>query len=127
MGVPSGEVIGRPMVVRACGCEQEFQLYSVDRYREQRLAKFKSTRCPACVAKLQAPLPKKGEAFKMLPPGTQVTLTAQQSGAWAGVLTGGGEKVEKVEPELGPQSLVLALVRLWLARDAEKKGDGAKA
>src|SRR5881227_1965946 len=72
MGLPpSGEIVARPMVVRACGCEQEFQYYKVDKYRAQRLAKFQGSRCPACVAKLQeeqkraAGLPK-GEALKAL-------------------------------------------------------------
>src|SRR5215212_3449641 len=81
MGLPpSGEIVARPMVARACGCLQEFQHYKVDKYRAQRLAKFQRTRCPACVAKLleeekkAAPLPK-AEAIKLLPPGTQVSLT----------------------------------------------------
>ena len=52
MGVPSGEIIARPMVARACGCLCEFQHYAVDKYRAQRLAKFQKTRCPECVAKL---------------------------------------------------------------------------
>ena len=69
MGQPSGEVIARPMVARACGCLREFQHYAVDKYRAQRLAKFQSTRCSDCVAKLveeqqraAAALPTKGEA-----------------------------------------------------------------
>ena len=41
MGLPpKGEIVARPMVVRACGCLQEFQHYAVDKYRAQRLAKF---------------------------------------------------------------------------------------
>src|SRR3712207_6570769 len=52
MGVPTGEIVARPMVTRACGCLREFQHYAVDRYRTQRLAKFQSTRCEDCVAKL---------------------------------------------------------------------------
>ncbi len=41
MGLPpTGEVVARPMVRRACGHEQEFQHYAVDKYRAQRLAKF---------------------------------------------------------------------------------------
>ena len=108
MGVPSGEIIARPMVARACGCLCEFQHYAVDKYRAQRLAKFQKTRCPECVAKLveqqrqAATLPKKGEAFKQLPPGT-----------WAGTLAGGGTVVEATGE--GPQSLTVSLARLWLA------------
>ena len=74
MGVPSGEIIARPMVARACGCVCEFQHYSVDRYRAQRLAKFQETRCQACVAKLEeerrqaaAARPAKGEAIRASP------------------------------------------------------------
>ena len=80
MGLPpTGEIVARPMVARACGCVQEFQHYAVDKYRAQRLAKFQQSRCPACVAKLveeqrrAAPLPKR-DALKLLPPGTQVNL-----------------------------------------------------
>src|ERR1700719_1135012 len=99
MGLPpTGEIVARPMVVRACGCLQEFQHYAVDKYRAQRLAKFQQSRCPACVAKLveeqrrNAPLPK-AEALKQLPPGTQVALTLRPDGAWAGSLAAEGEKV----------------------------------
>ena len=52
MANPSGEIVARPMVVRACGHQQEFQHYAVDKYRAQRLAKFQKTRCATCVAKL---------------------------------------------------------------------------
>ena len=34
MGLPpKGEIVARPMLVRACGCLQEFQHYAVDKYR----------------------------------------------------------------------------------------------
>ena len=62
MTEPSGKIVARPMVVRACGHEQEFQHYTVDKYRAQRQAKFQSTRCPDCVAKLVE------EERKALPP-----------------------------------------------------------
>ena len=53
MGLPpTGEIVARPMVARACGCMQEFQHYAVDKYRAQRLAKFQRTRCPECVARM---------------------------------------------------------------------------
>jgi len=119
MGVPSGEIIARPMVARACGCLCEFQHYAVDKYRAQRLAKFQKTRCPECVAKLveqqrqAATLPKKGEAFKQLPPGTLVSLARRPDGTWAGTLAGGGTVVEATGE--GPQSLTVSLARLWLA------------
>src|SRR5436305_6537085 len=89
---PSGKIIGRPMMARACGHQQEFQEYAVDKYRAQRLAKFQQSRCPECVAKLveeqrrAAPIPK-GEALKQLPAGTQVSLTLQAGGIWAGKLS----------------------------------------
>jgi hypothetical protein len=121
MGVPpSGEIVARPMVARACGCLQEFQHYAVDKYRAQRQAKFQKTRCPACVAKLveeqriAATLPKKGEAFKLLPNGTQIALTRRPNGIWAGTLTAEGATVEATGE--GPQGLTVALARLWAAR-----------
>jgi hypothetical protein len=116
------------MVARACGCQQEFQHYDVDKYRAQRLAKFQSTRCPACVAKLAeeqrlAAPPPKGEALKSLPAGTQVALTLRQDGSWAGALIAGGAKVETHgQAGAGPQAIVVALARLWLAaRGSEAK------
>ena len=69
MGVPTGEVIARPMMPRACGCLCEFQHYAVDK-TAQRLAKFQSTRCPECVAKSEAeqrarpPRCRQGEAIQ---------------------------------------------------------------
>ncbi len=126
MGLPpKGEIVARPMVARACGCLQEFQHYAVDKYRAQRLAKFQRTRCPACVAKLleeqrqAAPLPK-GEALRLLPPGTQVALTLLPDGSWAGKLAGGGRAVETGGTAgAGPQSVIVALARLWLAAQAD--------
>ena len=100
MGLPpTGEIVARPMVARACGCVQEFQHYKVDKYRAQRLAKFRGSRCPACVTKLQdeqrrAVGPPKGEALKALPPGTQVSLTLTADGSWKGKLTATGKTVE---------------------------------
>jgi len=122
MTEPSGKIVARPMVVRACGHQQEFQHYTVDKYRAQRLAKFQRTRCAECAAKLvkeqqeaAEALPKKGEALKSLPPGTQVTLTRQANGSWSGTLSAAGTSVELAGgPEAGPQSVVVALARLWL-------------
>jgi hypothetical protein len=122
MGLPpTGKVVARPMMPRACGCLQEFQHYEVDKYRAQRLAKFQRTRCSVCVAKLEeqqrlaAPV-SKGEALRMLPAGTEVTLSLQESGAWAGTLTANGRAVETVGAgDAGPQAVVVALARLWLA------------
>ena len=124
MGLPpTGEIVARPMVVRACGHQQEFQHYAVDKYRAQRLAKFQSTRCSDCVAKLveeqqraAAALPKKGEAIKLLPPGTQVSLTRRPDGSWAGTLSANGTKVEGGgDVEAGPQSVIVWMARLWLS------------
>src|SRR5882762_7747354 len=82
MTEPSGKIVARPMVARACGHQQEFQHYVVDKYRAQRLAKFQRTRCADCVAKLLEEqkrmadaLPKRGEVLKLLPPGTKMSLT----------------------------------------------------
>jgi hypothetical protein len=119
MGQPSGEVTARPMVARACGCLREFQHYAVDKYRAQRLAKFQKTRCEVCVAKLNdeqkqaaANIPKKGEAFKQLPNGSQMTITRRADGSWTGSLTAEGKTVT-ADGE-GPQGVSLALARLWL-------------
>ncbi len=121
MTEPSGRIVARPLVKRACGHQQEFQHYEVDKYRAQRLAKFQRTRCAACVARLDeeqrrmAPIPK-GEALKQLPAGAQVTLTLQPDGTWAGTLAAGGTTVETVGVAgAGPQSVVGALARLWLS------------
>ncbi len=122
MGLPpTGEIVARPLVARVCGCLQEFQHYAVDKYRAQRLAKFQQSRCPDCVAKLvaaqrqAAPVPK-GEALKRLPPGTQVSLALLPDGSWAGTLAAGGTAVETAGAAgAGPQAVVVALARLWLA------------
>src|SRR5947209_11354283 len=96
MTEPSGKIVARPLVVRACGHEQEFQHYAVDKYRAQRLAKFQRTRCAECAAKLaaeQRPALPKSEALQLLPPGTQVSLTRQPDGSWAGALAADGKTV----------------------------------
>ncbi|MBP3953769.1 hypothetical protein J8F10_00440 [Gemmata sp. G18] len=120
MGVPTGEVVARPMVARACGCLREFQHYAVDRYRAQRLAKFQKTRCEVCVAKLNeeqrqaaATVPKKGEAFKLLPTAAQFSLTRKSDTTWTGTLAAEGKTVEATGD--GPHGLTLALARAWLA------------
>jgi hypothetical protein len=123
MAVPSGEIVGRPMHKRACGCLQEFQEYAVDRYRAQRLAKFQKTRCQVCVAKLveeqrQSAPPPKGETFKQLPTGSHVVMTRGATGHWTGTLTVGAVTVEATAD--GPQSLPLALARKWLLVQAGK-------
>jgi hypothetical protein len=47
---PSGRIVALEAVARSCGHAGEFQHYERDRYRAQRLAKFRSTRCPECAA-----------------------------------------------------------------------------
>src|SRR5258708_21916184 len=121
MAEPSGAIVDRPMVARACGHEQEFQHYAVDKYRAQRLAKFQRTRCAQCAAKLveeqkQAAeaLPKRGEVVKLLPPGTQLSLTRKPDGTWAGTLAVGASTFAADGPTgAGPQSVILALAPLW--------------
>jgi hypothetical protein len=111
------------MVVRACGHRQEFQHYAVDKYRAQRLAKFQRTRCAACAAKLveeqqraAEALPKRGEVIKLLPPGTQMSLTRRPAGSWAGTLNADGTAVETDGTAGGgPQSVLVALARLWVS------------
>jgi hypothetical protein len=124
MAEPSGEIVARPMVARSCGHKQEFQHYAVDRYRAQRLAKFQQTRCAECTAKLveeqqraAEALPTKGEALKALPPGTQVSLSRKPDGSWAGTLSANGTTVEAAGiAGAGPQSVMVALARLWISK-----------
>jgi hypothetical protein len=124
MAVPTGQIVARPMVARACGCLCEFQHYAVDKYRAQRLAKFQSTRCAACVAKADeerkqaaAALPGKGEAILGLPKGTQITLTRRPDGKWLGTLAAEGTTVEAVAE--WPQGLSGTLARLWAGARAK--------
>jgi hypothetical protein len=129
MTMPSGKIVARPMVARACGHQQEFQNYAVDKYRAQRLAKFQKTRCTECAAKLvdeqqrvAEAMPKKGEAFKSLPPGTQVSLTRRPDGSWVGTLSANGTTVEVAGVVgSGPQSVVVALARLWVSESETKR------
>jgi hypothetical protein len=59
-------------------------------------------------------VPKKGEALKSLPPGTQVSLTRQPDGSWVGTLSADGTTVELTGVAgAGPQSVIVALARLW--------------
>src|SRR5882762_1217149 len=124
MTEPSGKIVARPMVARACGHQQEFQHYEVDKYRAQRLAKFQKTRCAECAAKLveeqrraAEALPKRGELLKLLPPGTQLSLTRRPDGSWGGTLAADGTAVE-MDGTLGggPQSVMVALARLWVMK-----------
>src|SRR5262245_35210431 len=126
MTEPSGKIVARPIVARACGHEQEFQHYEVDKYRAQRLAKFQKTRCSACATRLveeqqraaEATL-KKGEALNLLPPGTQVSLTRQADGSWAGTLSAGGTVVEAAGMAgARPASVIVALARIWISQSA---------
>lgn len=121
---PSGKIVARPMVARSCGHQQEFQHYEVDKFRAQRLAKFQSTRCPDCVAKLLEEQSKtvplsQADALKAIPAGAQVTLTRLADG-WAGKLLIDGFEVETTgQGGAGPQAVVAALARLWLAQTEE--------
>jgi hypothetical protein len=131
MGLPpTGEIVARPMLVRACGCVQEFQHYAVDKYRAQRQAKFQRTRCPACVAKLveqqriASTLPKKGEAFKQLPADTEIILKRRADGTWAGTLSAGGKTVEAAGE--GPQGVTVTLARLWASSVAAPSSPAPK-
>ncbi len=127
MAVPTGEIVARPLVARACGCLKEFQHYAVDKYRAQRLAKFQKTRCEDCVAKLNeeqkraaAAMPTKGEAFQMLPAGAQISMTRKPDGSWAGSLAAEGVAVQATGD--GPQGVVVTLARQWiLTRETKKK------
>jgi len=124
MTEPSGKIIARPMVARACGHLQEFQHYTVDKFRAQRLAKFQKTRCAECAAKLveeekraAEALPSKGEALQSLPAGAQVSLTKKPDGSWSGTLAAAGTTVEAAGiVGAGPQSVIVAMARLWMTK-----------
>jgi hypothetical protein len=125
MGTPSGEIVGRPLVARACGCLREFQEYAVDKYRAQRLAKFRQTRCEVCVAKLNEQQRNsvagmsKAELFGSLPAGAQLSMTRLPDGTWAGSLAAEGASVEATAGL--PQELAVVLARQWLSA----RGGGA--
>jgi hypothetical protein len=125
MAEPTGKVVARPMIARACGHLQEFQHYAVDKYRAQRQAKFQSTRCTTCVEKhneeqrqAAAALPKKGEAIESLPKGTQISLVRKPDGNWKGTLNADGIQVDGEGD--GPQGVTVAMARSWLARRRPK-------
>src|SRR5262245_62509602 len=122
MAVPSGRIVERPMLARACGCVREFQVYEVDRFRAQRQAKFQSTRCPECAARYVASQratlpPKKGEAFAALPAGAEIILTRQADGSWAGTLSAAGTEV--TAEAVNPQTLTAGLAQLWVTARRE--------
>jgi hypothetical protein len=125
MAEPRGEVVARPMVARACGCLCEFQHYSIDKYRTERLAKFQKSRCPTCVAKLNeqqkqaaAAMPSKGEALRLLPPGSNMTLVCKSPGVWEGTLVASGATLKAVADS--PQGLTVALARQWVSTKGPK-------
>jgi hypothetical protein len=129
MTEPLGKIVARPMVVRACGHQQEFQHYAVDTYRAQRLAKFQQTRCAECAAKVVAEqqriaetTPTKAQALKCLPPGTEVSLTRQKDGSWSGTLSADGTTVRATGISgAGPQSVIVALARLWISKSGPSR------
>ena len=127
---PTGKIVARVMLARACGCVQELQHYEVDKYRPARQAKFQRTRCPARAAKVaeqnkQAPATPKGEVLKQLLPGTRVTLTRAADGPWGGTLSAEGIAVQVVgvAREAGPgmQAVAVELARLWVAAREKTK------
>lgn len=120
MPAPKGRIVARPMVTRACGCVKEFQQFEGDRFSAERLAKFKSSRCPDCAAtfvkelRTLAPVPKT-QALKQLPAGTQVALTLGDDGNWAGSLAADGTTVELVGTfGAGAPAVVGALAQQWV-------------
>jgi hypothetical protein len=109
------------MLPRSCGCVCEFQVYAVDKYRAQRQAKFQATRCPDCIAKVQAEqqraaaaMPTRDEVLRALPTDTEMKMTRTAAG-WAGRLTAGGATVAATAGD-GPTSLVVSLARAWSER-----------
>jgi hypothetical protein len=118
MGMPTGEIVARPIVARACGCRCEFQHFARDRYRDQRLAKFRSTRCPPCAARADADRqrevaerPARMEAVRRLPAGALLTAVKRSDGGWEGTLAAGGATVRATAG--GLDELTGALARAW--------------
>ena len=122
MTPPSGAILAKPMLKRACGCVQEFQYYEVDKYRAQRQAKFESTRCPACAAKLieSQRIPSKGEALSLLPTGAKFTLERADDATWTGELTGHGVTVSA--KDAAPQAIIGTLAQQWAMQSRQKNG-----
>lgn len=120
MGQPSGNVVGHTQVIRACGCKQEFQQFTKDRFADQRVAKLRKTRCPACAAafnaeqqRLAAAVPRKGEALKQLPAGSRIALTRKPDGTWVGTLS--AEGTETTAEGEGINGVTVTLARRWIA------------
>ncbi|NBO91838.1 MAG: hypothetical protein EBV06_05940 [Planctomycetia bacterium] len=114
---PKGRVVGRVAVTRLCGCKQEFEQLAGDRFSEQRLAKFRKSRCPVCAAKYAEEQKKlalpKAEAYKNLPAGTVISLVMRSDGQWVGRLSADGRVAETRGQ--GLESTLLTIARQWLA------------
>jgi hypothetical protein len=66
-----------------------------------------------------AALPSKGEALRLLPPGTHVSLTRRADGSWTGTLSAHGTKVEGTgDAGAGPQAVIVWMARRWLSETA---------
>jgi hypothetical protein len=126
MSEPAGRVIGTLSVVRGCGCSQTVERFDRDRFLEQRLAKLRKTRCPACAAKFAesqrqaaAVVPKRGEALAALPAGTVMTLSKVSDTVWSGTLLVDGETLELTGDTAG--GVTVALAQRWvMARRASR-------
>lgn len=114
---PKKRVVGRVVVTRLCGCQQEYEHLANDRFGDQKLEKFKKSRCPACAAKFveeqqRLNLPK-AEAFRRLPQGTEVNMVFGADGQWAATLKAEDRSVQG--KGVTPEAALLAVARLWAA------------
>jgi hypothetical protein len=119
MSEPAGKVVGTINVVRGCGCTQAIERFDKDRFLEQRVAKLRKTRCPACAAKFSeaqqkaaAAVPKRGEALSALPAGAAIALAKRADNTWTGTLSVGGAAVEATGES--PGGVVVALAQRWV-------------
>ena len=132
MTEPSGKIVARPMVVRACGHQQEFQHYAVDKYRAQRLTKFQRTRCAECAAKLveeqqraaRRRAEEKGEAPK-LSTGHSNFPDPQPDGGLGILIRQGGTTVGEAGRRSGGRGVRPSLSR-WPDSGARRTGVGGK-
>lgn len=128
------------MILRACGHATPF-IPRGDKWDEARRLKAQSNRCPACTmeavrehnakqaatAKSMVKKIKKGHEIKQLPVGTNIVLTRQTDGSWAGVLTTTGGEPRLVEATMGgAMGLINKLSRRWLAAKGQPIQGAAK-
>ena len=113
-GCPTGEIVARLMMARACGCVCEFQHYAVDKYRPAAREVPTAGALPASPRRRRKG-DKPRRSRKWGDPSLPVArkLSRRPDGKWAGTLSGEGTGVEAIAD--WPQGLAGTLARLWVA------------